>query len=173
MTIWELEKAIDLYGSGVYSFCKRLCLNADAADELYQEVWLKAMQNISGIDTEGNVKSYLISVAIGIWRNDKKQYAVRNRIAPQEPVAEQVAEIAETESDTLADILRKEQKAAVLAAVNNLTDKYRLPVLLYYMEEKSIREIADDLHIPEGTVKRRLWSARGILKKGLEEYINE
>lgn len=173
MTIWELEKAIDLYGSGVYSFCKRLCLNADATDELYQEVWLKAMQNISGIDTEGNVKSYLISVAIGLWRNDKKKYAVRKRIAPQESVAEQVAEIAGAESDTLEDILRKEQKAAVLAAVNNLTDKYRLPVLLYYMEEKSIREIADDLHIPEGTVKRRLWSARGILKKGLEEYINE
>lgn len=98
---------------------------------------------------------------------------MRNRIAPQEPVAEQVAEIAGAESDTLEDILRKEQKAAVLAAVNGLADKYRIPVLLYYMEEKSIREIADDLHIPEGTVKRRLWSARGILKKGLEEYINE
>jgi RNA polymerase sigma-70 factor (ECF subfamily) len=81
MTIQELEKFINEYGKGIYSFCKKLCKNSDLADELYQDVWLKACKNIVELKTDQNVKSYLISLAIGIWNNRRRKYAWRNRIA--------------------------------------------------------------------------------------------
>lgn len=174
MTVQELEKFINEYGSGIYSFCKKLCKNRDWADELYQDVWLKACKQLDELETKLNVKNYLISLAIGIWNNRKRKYAWRNRIAPQKELiddADQDNEIAST--DVLTEIIIDERKAMVIEAVNSLKDKYRLPVLLYYMEEQPIKAIAELLHIPEGTIKGRLWTARKQLKEMLEGYIDE
>lgn len=174
MTIQELEKFIDQYGRNIYSFCKKLCLNDDAADELYQDVWLKAMQDIKKIQISQNVKSYLISLAVGNWRNKKKKYAIRNRIAPSATITDEMESVLEDEGESaLEQIIDKERQTAVQEAVAKLKDPYRVPILLYYMEEQSVKEIAKELHVPEGTVKRRLWTARKKLSEELEEYINE
>jgi RNA polymerase sigma-70 factor (ECF subfamily) len=176
MTIQELEMFINEYGKGIYSFCKKLCKNSDLTEELYQDLWLKACRNIDELETNQNVKSYFLSLAIGIWRNKKRKFAWRNRIAPQKELIHETdidQENAVGEGDILSDIIEDERKAAVLEAVNSLKDHYRLPVLLYYMEEQSIKDIANLLNVPEGTIKRRLWTAREKLKKKLEAYIDE
>ena len=54
-------------------------------------------------------------------------------------------------------------------AIKRLKDKYRMPILLFYMEELSITEIADILRLPEGTVKTRLFRGKALLRKTLEE----
>ena len=53
--------------------------------------------------------------------------------------------------------------------VKELPDKYRIPVLLFYMEELSLEEIAGIVHAPAGTVKSRLHRAKKILKQRLED----
>lgn len=174
MTVQELEKFISQYGSSIYSFCQKLCRNKDLADELYQDVWLLAMQHIQEIQTDRNVKSYLLSLAVGSWRNKKKKYAVRHRIAPQEDITDQTLQgFADDSADTLNHILKKERRTAVLHAVDKLDDIYRLPILLYYMEELTIKEIAAAMHLTQGTVKRRLYTARHKLSGELEEYMHE
>jgi RNA polymerase sigma-70 factor (ECF subfamily) len=174
MTIQELEKFINEYGKGIYSFCKKLCKNSDLADELYQDVWLKACKNIEELKTDQNVKSYLLSLTIGIWNNRKRKYAWRNRIAPQKELIDDAdTDLEDASGDILSKILDDERKTVVIEAVNKLKDHYRLPVLLYYMEEQPMKEIAELLHIPEGTVKRRLWTARQQLMEKLEDYIDE
>ena len=50
-------------------------------------------------------------------------------------------------------------------AVNNLKEELRVPVVLYYMEEFSIKEVARILDISEGAVQKRLARARAKLKK--------
>ena len=49
--------------------------------------------------------------------------------------------------------------------VANLPEKMRVVILLYYMENMQIAEIAEVLHIPTGTVKSRLHKAKSILSK--------
>ena len=174
MTIQELETFIDQYGKSIYSFCIKLCMNKDDADELYQDTWLKAMQGIERIKSNENVKSYLLGIVLRIWKNRKKRFAVRNRIAPSVPMIEEMEIILEdTGEDSLQEILQQERRQVVLRAVESLEDTYRIPVLLFYMENQSVKEIAKVLHIPEGTVKRRLWTARNKLSVKLEAYINE
>lgn len=68
-------------------------------------------------------------------------------------------------------LTRAERKQAVLEAVSKLDDVYRVPILLFYMEGQSIKAIAKEIHVPEGTVKRRLWAARKKLSQELEVYI--
>lgn len=51
--------------------------------------------------------------------------------------------------------------------IHGLDEKYRIPLELFYVEQFKIREIARMLHLPEGTVKRRLHAARERLKEEL------
>lgn len=66
-------------------------------------------------------------------------------------------------------MIAREQAARVQRAVQQLEDKYRLPVYLHYMEELPLQEIARVLKIPKGTVKSRLYQARKSLKNMLME----
>lgn len=172
MTIQELEKFIEKYGSSIYSFCRKLCIDNDFADELYQEVWLKAIQDIDKINAGGNVKSFLLSLAVGIWKNNKKKYAIRYRIAPSVTLTDEIEHnISDKSQDILEQVIIEERKQAVIEAVSKLDDVYRVPILLFYMEGQSIKAIAKEIHVPEGTVKRRLWAARKKLSQELEVYI--
>lgn len=53
--------------------------------------------------------------------------------------------------------------------VQKLSDEYRLVIVLYYYNELSLRDIANILNIPMGTVKSRLSRGREFLKQALEE----
>ena len=65
-------------------------------------------------------------------------------------------------------ILERERILIVRKTVNNLPERLKIIILLHYMEELTIAQISDMIHIPEGTVKSRLYHARKILEKELE-----
>ena len=169
MTIQELEQCIQLYGKDIYSFCMYLTKEKGSADELYQDTFLGATKKLAVIRYEDNPKSYLLSVAIRLWKNRVRKLAWRNRIAPQ------VGETAlEQEGGATPDVSEKavanEERGMLWKAIDALDDRYRIPILLYYMEEQSIAELAELLSIPQGTVKSRLHKARQLLEKELEDY---
>lgn len=169
MTIQELERCIQLYGNDIYSFCMHLTKEKGSADDLYQDTFLEATKKLAVIRYEDNPKSYLLSVAIRLWKNRVRKFAWRNRIAPQ------VGETAlEQEGGATPDVSEKtvenEERGMLWKAIDALDDRYRIPLLLYYMEEQSIAELAELLSIPQGTVKSRLHKARQLLEKELEDY---
>ena len=140
-----------------------------SADDLYQDTILEAMKKLAAIRYEDNPKSYLLSVAIRLWKNRVRKLAWRNRIAPQ--VGETTLE---QEGGATPDVSEKavanEERGMLWKAIDALDDRYRIPLLLYYMEEQSIAELAELLSIPQGTVKSRLHKARQLLEKELEDY---
>lgn len=163
----ELESCIEAYGKDIYNFCLHLTRDRELAEDLYQDTFLTAIQKQKQID-DATVKGYLLSISIGLWKNAKRKVAWRNRIAP----TEQLKDVTEpflryTEKDT---VLEEEQKTVIKNAVLRLPEKYRIIVLLFYMQELSQEEIANVLHIPVGTVKSRLHTAKQLLKSELEEY---
>lgn len=166
----ELESCIEAYGKDIYNFCLHLTRDRELAEDLYQDTFLTAIQKQKQID-DATVKGYLLSISIGLWKNAKRKVAWRNRIAP----TEQLKDVTEpflryTEKDT---VLEEEQKTVIKNAVLRLPEKYRIIVLLFYMQELSQEEIANVLHIPVGTVKSRLHTAKQLLKSELEEYFHE
>ena len=179
MTIQELEHSIELYGNYLYSFCLHLTNKRELAEDLYQDIWLYACKNKECINSDGNIKSYLLSVAIHRFHNQKRKAAWRKRIASEEEYLEETVrgQLQEKEQEFreegLKNYLNQERTAAVKNAVAKLKEKYRIPILLYYIEEMSLQEIALTMQIPVGTVKSRLNYAKKSLKKELEDYINE
>lgn len=69
------------------------------------------------------------------------------------------------------EMIQKEQRKKVQYAVRQLPDKLQIVALLYYMEDRKVVEIADILHVPQGTVKSRLHKARKILREELEDVV--
>ena len=73
----------------------------------------------------------------------------------------------------LDTVIAREEAQTVRQAVARLPDRYRVPVLLFYMEDLKIPEIAAVLHIPQGTVKSRLHKAKKLLAQDLKEVLDE
>lgn len=99
MTEFELEQCINEYGRDIYSFCKHLTGNRQDADDLYQDTFLKALELQRKIRWEENPKSYLLSVAVRLWKNRRRKVVWRNRIAPVISIEEERDVEASCEKD--------------------------------------------------------------------------
>ncbi|MEA4972784.1 MAG: sigma-70 family RNA polymerase sigma factor [Candidatus Metalachnospira sp.] len=166
----ELFKLTSLYGKDLFSFCLYLTQSKYEADELYQDAFLKAYEMSDKIFENSNLKSFLIGIAIRLWKNKKRKSAWRNRIAPKDSLDD----AGGVEYDGMGPdkiLMAAEEKDAVRSAVNSLNDKFKIPILLYYSMDMSVEKISELLKIPQGTVKSRLYNARKILKEKLEADI--
>lgn len=165
-----MEKYIKEYGKDVYSFCLYVTRNKEHADDLYQQTFLVALEK-GDIDDTGNPKSYLISIAVNLWNNQKRKYLWRKKKANiiyfQDEDLTQLADGAATVEET---VVKQDEIEMVRSLVNKLPDKMRIVILMYYMENMSIEEIATALHIPSGTVKSRMHQAKSRLKEGMIQY---
>lgn len=170
MTKQELTECIDTYGRDIYSFCRYLTGNAQEADELYQDTWLTVVERLERVDAEGNLKSFCLSVAWKRWKNRKRKFAWRKRIAEMQTLDAESGEeyIGDSQPSSEAQMLEKERNALVRKAVDELPEKWKTVVLLHYMEELPLAQIAVVMGIPEGTVKSRLHQARKLLEKKME-----
>lgn len=175
MTIEELKQCITAYGTDLYSFCRYLTRDRNEADDLYQDTFLLALEQVERLDETENVKSFLLSSAINLWRNKVRKRAGRNRIAGEVPLdSERQKEggfyAAEDRVQTPEEAyLAKEKGRKLWEEVRMLPEHYRIVVLLHYMQGFNLKEIGRILSIPTGTVKSRLYQAKKRLRRSLEE----
>ena len=76
-------------------------------------------------------------------------------------------EVADYSYNPEHDLVKKEQRFSIEAAIESLPSKYREVIVYRHKDDKSYEEIADLLGIPVGTVKARIFRARELLKKKL------
>ncbi len=170
----ELEQYIQAYGKDLFSFCRAVTRSPQEAEDLYQDTFLKLYEIGEQVVITKNPKSYLMGIAVNRYRNERRKLSVRRRIAGVwQSVEEMDEDIAADVRLLEEEVVVREECAAVRGAVNALPDRYRLPVLLFYMEELSLAEIAAVLKLPEGTVKSRLHRAKQILRQKLGALVAE
>lgn len=172
MTNRELDALVEAHGTALYRFCLRLCGCRTEADDLFQQTFLRATELCDRINLQGNPKAFLFSIAARTAQRRQGLLARRRRIAPTDSLDDErgAAEQAVADPRRLEDgILREELRTTTLRAIDDLPDRLRLPVVLFYGEELPVEEIAGILGIPQGSVKSRLHRARTLLKRRLEE----
>ena len=168
----ELETYIQQYGKDLYSFCRSITHNMQEADDLYQDTFLKAYEMQDDVVIERNPKSFLMSVAINLYRNYKRKLSIRQRIIGIGiELEEEITEVPSMEQLTEEKVVAKEVCQMVRQAVEKLPDKYKIPILLFYMEDLPIANISEILKLPEGTIKSRIHRAKKILKQKLEDIV--
>lgn len=170
MNLNDLEQCIEEYGKDIYSFCLYTTGNKESADDLYQQTFLTAVEK-GNLDMGHNPKSYLLTIAVNLWRNQKRKYLWREKKAGMVYFSDDdFAMVASKEESVEESVLKREEIAKLRRQVSKLPEKMKMVILLFYMEGLTIQEIADTLHIPQGTVKSRLSQAKIRLKEGMSIY---
>ncbi len=150
-----------VYGLG-YSFFR----NADDADDVAQETFVRAYQALDRYDARYTFYTWLRTIATRVALNE---------IAKRRRHKTEAGEAFETASETIAgenpdpiDALSEaELQTALQAALADVPPEYRAVLMLRTQDGLSYAEIAAILDIPTGTVMSRLHRARALVRRGL------
>ena len=135
-------------------------------EDLVQEVFIKAYTNIQSFDVNRKFSSWLYRIAHNTFVNALKKKD-KQPLLFFDPDTLFPHPIAKEKTDQ--DINIREMKEMLEYCLNNLSGKYREPLILYYLEELSYQEISDIMRIPVSTVGVRIKRGKEQIKKLCKE----
>lgn len=162
------------YKDRVYGVAYRFLGNHEDAQDVAQEVFVRAYHGIQGFQGRAKVYTWLYSIAGNLARNRLRDGSRkgRNRGVSLEALADiapGAAQRATTGGHTPEDVARgRELDEALQRCLEELPEHYRMTFVLRTFEQLSYDEIADAMGCPKGTVKSRLNQARAMLAEKLE-----
>lgn len=157
------EKVVD-YASKVFFYCVKRVRNRMAAEDLSQTILLEIIKNIDKGAHINNLDYY-------IWGVCKNQYNMylrktikeRNNLEYKEDIDEK-----DNSKILLDEMLEDEKIRRMNQTIKLLSKDYAEILYAYYVEDKTLKFIAEELNIPLGTVKKRLFTIRQKLKEYLD-----
>ena len=164
------DKLYELTSNDVWFTCVSLLKDEENAKDIMQETYITAFLKLDTLKDEEKFCGWLTAIATNKSKNKLKgkvEYQIDDEVL-----------IAETETDELMlpeEYINKAEKRKVLLQIIEDTlsfNQYQV-VLMFYLNELSIAEIAQALEISEGTVKSRLNSSRAKMKTAIEDYENK
>ena len=165
VTKLSIEDLVNDYNEQVWRFCRSLTYSKEDAEDLLQETFLRVLEQLPKINASDNPKNFLFSTAVYLRKSKKRKYARRERLVNIQPLNEDV--VVTSDENIEDDIISQEDTRIIQELVQDLPEKIRIPITLYYTMEMSLADIAETLKLPVGTVKSRLHKARKIIEKGL------
>lgn len=162
------EALVSKYKNLVYSIALNTLTNKNDAQDVTQEVFLKAWANLARYNPEFSFKTWIAKITVNhcININQKNKRAV----AWDDDEMEKVPSSAGSpEKETLVN----EKRDAVRKAIGSLPEMYRIVVQLYHQHSMSYDEICNITGSPMSIVKNRLYRARKMLAEKLSGYSDE
>lgn len=153
----ELEQLITQYGDGLLRVCLLYLKDYGLAEDAVQETFLRAYRSYDKFEGRSSVKTWLTAIAINVCRNMLRS-PWRRRMVGEEALDRLRAEDPELPDPTVS------------RAVMRLPKEQRIAVILFYVQEFKIREIAQIMEVPTATVSSRLNRARSKLRAELKEW---
>jgi RNA polymerase sigma-70 factor (ECF subfamily) len=151
-----LVDLVERYYALLYRYAYRLTGSRADAEDLTQQAFLTAQAKWDQLRDETKAKSWLFTITRNLYLKDLRGPSCLTSSTLDELVCA-------SPLDTTADFDR-EQLQNVL---NDLPEEFRSPVILYYFEEFSYREIAEQMEVPVGTIMSRLSRAKAYLRQRL------
>ncbi len=158
------------YQLPLYSYVFELVRNEQEALDIVQETFIGAVRHLGSLRENEKFGSWLFGIAhqkcVQLWRKQN-----RRKLFEQEPSSDENAEPerGSSEESPFELLLRKEQEEQFLGLLEKLEPPHRSVLLLHFIEEFSLEEIAEITDANPGTVKSRMHYAKRALRKILEE----
>ncbi len=179
------ESEMNPHLDALYRNAMRLTGNANDAEDLLQDTYLRAYRFFYQYQPGTNAKAWLFRIMNTVFLNDYRRksrqgetvsydgledFYLYNRLT-EGGVGSLGGDHPETENPEKA-VLEKLDIETITRAIQALPIEFRDTVALATLEELSYQEIADTLEIPVGTVRSRLSRGRKLLQRALWEYLN-
>lgn len=131
----------------------------DNALDLLQEVWLRVFRGVRKLRDPGSLRSWVYSIAHGLAVD-----RVRRNVSREQAEQIQYEEFQEAEEPSFA----AEDASAIHQALSEIGPRHREVLVLHFLEDMPIAEIAQVVGCSEGTVKSRIHYAKRAMKEKLE-----
>lgn len=144
----------------------------DMLDDLVQEVFLKAFDNIHTFDTTYAFSTWIYRIATNHSIDYLRKKKLRT-LSIDQPVrgkdGDMQIELPDRDPNRAADqeLIGKQRRQIIQDAIDSLPEKYSRIIRMRHIEDQSYQEIADALQLPLGTVKAHIFRARELLNKYL------
>lgn len=156
---------MDRYQAKLLRYGKRFLAREENIDDVVQDVFVKAYQNMRSFDAARKFSPWLYRIAHNAFVNE-----IRRK--KREPLLyidlDAILAHPSYEFDPAADEERVQMQSLMNKGLDALGSAYKEVIILYYIEELSYQEISDILQVPVGTVGVRLRRARLALKEYVE-----
>lgn len=151
------DELIERHAERLRGYLRRVAASEADADDLVQDTWLRVIRGLPGLRDPARFRAWLFGIAHRVLVDRlRARYA-----APAESPVEPLPDAA----DVQADHIRRDQIERGLAA---LAPAEREVIVLFYLEQLKLSEIAAVLSVPTGTIKSRLHRARAQMRDALE-----
>ena len=154
----SIQTLVEAHYASLYRYAYRLSGTSQMAEDLTQETFCQAQSKLHQLREPNRAKAWLFTIL-------RNAYLHKLRIAKLEKQVslDEIAELPERAGDSLPEV----DSAQLQAALNQLPEMFRTPIILYYFEEFSYRDIAEQMEVPLGTVMSRLARAKTFLRQRL------
>ncbi len=171
-------RLVEAYQDRIYGYLARMLADPEEAEDVAQEVFLRAYRSLGRFRGTSSFHTWLYRIAsnlaIDVARRRKRQdnttYSLDAPLDAGEDEYEREMPDDSRAPDQISE--QAELQRAVRQAVMELPEKLRDVVVLYELQGESYEDIAAILGVPLGTVKSRLFNARGQLKKRLQRMVD-
>lgn len=157
----SVQKLVDEHYRSLFRYAFRLAGGSAAdAEDLTQEAFCHAQMKLDQLRDPSRAKAWLFSIVRNAYL-----HRLRDRRNEKLVPLDWIGEVPDRSCETLPDV----EPEQLQQALDELAEPFRTPVILFYLEEFSYREIAEQMDLPMGTVMSRLARAKGYLRAKLLE----
>ncbi len=150
----------------LYGVALNYCGSRHDAEEMVQETMSIAYEKLHQLRDEKKSKSWVFAILRNIFFKELRQKE-RFHNFYERSSADYLEELDafQGDGDVISTLTKSALEGELKEVLYKLPEKYRLPLILYYMEEMSYRELSEILEVPAGTVMSRLSRAKLFFKK--------
>ncbi len=152
------------FSSKMYAVCLRYCKDADDAQDLLQDGFVKIFKNLDKYRGDGSFEGWIRRIFVNTSIEHFRKSIKYNTVGDSAEVV-----IEDPTWNALDNLGEKD----IIKIIQELSPGYRQVFNMYVIEGYSHKDIGDILGISEGTSKSQLARAKAILKKTVEEKLNE
>lgn len=154
----DVQRLVEAHYTPLYRYAYRLSGSAADAEDLTQEAFCKAQAHLGQLRDDRRAKAWLFSILRNAYLH-RLRAVRRERCVPLDGVGE----LPEAPADSPADFDLEQLQQAL----DDLPEAFRTPIILFYFEEFTYRDIAEQMDLPLGTVMSRLARAKAHLRTRL------
>lgn len=166
-----LRDLMDRYRGPLHGYLCRMLASPQDAEDLFQEAFVRVLRHAGRFDGKRSFRPWLYAIATNLARNAFRARSYRDAVPldrDDDDGGALVTRLA-ARAERPGEALEKDEAArTVRAAVDDLPEKGRAAVVLFYYQGLSYEEVAEALEIPVGTVKSRIHNAMARLAQALE-----
>ncbi len=161
----DFQELTSPHAQFLYNMALRYTGNSYDAEDLVQETMYAAFKSFSTLREHRKCKAWLLTILRRLFYKEQDKKCKRPLLLDDATYMHLLNRYGE--SGHKIDLDKRESAIEVQQTLDGLPEKYKTPLLLFFMEDMSYKEIAETLDLPMGTVMSRLSRAKHYFKKAM------